>query len=340
MKILLIKLSSLGDLIHVFPALSDAQQNFPDLQVDWLVEEPFKEVPTWHPAVSEVIPLGLRRIKKQGWWRLKSLTEIFDLIKRLRRGRYDVIIDAQGLYKSAVLALFAKGKRVGLAKGASRENVAWLYQQSFFISWDLHAITRLRELFAKTFNYHYDPKNLDFKLKPWQGQKAGNLVFIHATTWPTKHYPQEYWQTLARLATDEGWQVELPQVNAKEAHRAQEISTGLAKATVLPSMGLTQIRDYLQKARAFIAVDTGLAHIAAAMGVPGLTLYGPTDPQNIGTEGQNQVHLAAKFECAPCWQVACTHKDRDKKPSPPCFQMLPPELVWQNFKVLLARTEL
>lgn len=338
MKILLIKLSSLGDLLHVFPALADLQQHFPEVQVDWVVDEAFKEVPLWHPAVSSVIPLGLRRLKKQGIWRLQSLRELFSTLKKIRSKKYDFIIDAQGLYKSAVLAFLARGKRVGLAKGASRENVAWLYQQSFFISWDLHAIPRLRELFSQALNYQYDPQVLDFKLPLWQGQQAKNLIFIHGTTWLTKHYPQEYWQQLALLATQEGWSIDLPQVNAIEEARAQEIADNLTTAKVLPKMSLTAVRDYLRDARGFISVDTGLAHIGAAMGVPGLTLYGPTDPKNIGTEGPHQIHLAAKFECAPCWQQECTHKDRGHKPTPPCFRQFTPALVWENFKALLAKT--
>lgn len=338
MNILLIKLSSLGDLIHTFPALSDLQCNFPEVRVDWVVEEAFKEVPAWHPVVQTVIPISLRRLKQQGWWRLKTLKEIFNLIKKLRATRYDVVIDAQGLYKSALLARIARGRRVGLAKGASRENVAWLYNKSFYTSWKLHAVTRLRDLFSSAFQYFYDAHSINYQLGKWQGQNAKTLTFIHATTWPTKHYPQEYWHALAKLAITSGWHIDLPQVNAKEAARANEIIAGIEDAEVLPKMTLTQMRDHLARVRGFISVDTGLAHIAAAMGVPGLALYGSTNPINVGTLGLNQEHLAATFECAPCWQYNCTHPERINSPSPPCFRMLPPERVWQAFTGILAKT--
>ncbi len=337
MKILLIKLSSLGDLVHVFPALSDLQKHFPQVSVDWVVDEAFKEVPAWHPAVNKVIPVGLRRLKKQGIWRLSSIKEVIATIKKIRLERYDLIIDAQGLYKSAIIAALARGKRVGLAKGYSRENVAWLYQQSFPISFDQHAIARVRSLFAEALAYQYDSDVLDFKLGAWSGQDSKTVVFVHATTWSTKHYPDEYWRDLAVMATKRGWRVALPQVNAIEEARAGMIAQDL-DAEVLPKMSLTMIRDYLAGVRAFISVDTGLAHIAAAMGVPGLALYGATNPKHIGTMGQHQMHLSAVFECAPCVLRHCHHPDRGNKPTPPCYRMIEPKVVWEKFNTLLSET--
>jgi heptosyltransferase I len=338
MDILLVKLSSLGDLLHTLPALSDLQEHIPDVHVDWIVEDAFKEVPAWHPVVNKVIPIHFRRLKQQGFWRLNTLKEFFRLLKTIRAKKYDYIIDAQGLYKSALLARLARGRRMGLAKGASRENVAWLYQHSFFTSWKLHAVVRLRELFSQAFKYTYNPASLNYQLGAWHGQHAKTLVFIHATTWPTKHYPVAYWHELAKQATKAGWQIVLPQVNAIEERRAHEIIQDIPEAQVLPKMTLTAIRDYLREVRAFISVDTGLAHIAAAMGVPGLALYGPTNPQNVGTYGLNQEHLAAIFECAPCWQYNCTHPERVHPPSPPCFGTLPSERVWNQFVSLLVKT--
>jgi heptosyltransferase-1 len=339
MKILVIKLSSLGDLIHVFPALSDVQKAMGDVRVDWMVEEVFAQVPAWHPLIRQVIPVGLRRLKQQGWWRLKTLKEIWAMLKKIRATHYDLIIDAQGLYKSALLACLARGKRVGLAKGSSRENVGWLYQQRFFISWELHAIKRVRELFAQALHYDYKEQHVDYQLGSWQGQDSKELVFVHATTWATKHYPQKYWHQLVRFACQNLWIVALPQVNTHEQREAQEIITGFEQhAVVLPKMDLTAMRDYLRKARGVVAVDTGLAHIAAAMNVPTLTLYGPTDPKEIGTQGQHQEHLHAIFECAPCWQVVCTHVDRMHEPHPPCFKTIPPILVWDRFSKLLDKT--
>jgi heptosyltransferase-1 len=287
--------------------------------------------------VRKVIPLGLRRLKKQGLFSLRSLKEFFAMLKKLRFERYDLIIDAQGLYKSAVLALLARGKRVGLAKGSSRENVAWLYQQSFPISFDQHASARVRTLFAEALAYQYDPAVLDFKLGTWSGQDSKNLVFIHATTWATKHYPEEYWRDLAVMATGRNWSVALPQVTTVDEARALMITKDL-DAEVLPKMSLTALRDYLSGVRGFISVDTGLAHIAAAMGVPGLVFYGPTNPKHIGTVGQNQEHLAVQFECAPCLLRQCNHPDRVHKPTPPCYRMLAPKIVWEKFNTLLSKT--
>ena len=339
MKILLIKLSSLGDLIHAFPALSDLQKHYPDAQVDWVVEENFAEVPSWHPIVKEVIPISFRRIKKQGCWRLKSLQELCRLVKQLRADRYDFIIDAQGLYKSAGLGFLARGRRYGFAKQSSREQVSWLYQQKIGVNKDAHAIKRVRDLFSQTFNYHYDPDLIDYQIGSWQGLDSKALVFVHATTWATKHYPETYWHKLAQFAEDNVWQVELPQINAQEQARAILIAQGLSAVTVLPKMSLTAIKNHLATVRAIISVDTGLAHIAAALGVPALTLYGPTNPKHIGAIGAHQEHLAADFVCAPCVQKICTHPLRGHGPNPPCFSSIAPAEVWKKFSQLLAKTE-
>ncbi len=227
--------------------------------------------------------------------------------------------------------------RVGLAKGSSRENVAWLYNKSFPVSFDQHAIARVRTLLAEALAYQYDPDILDFKLGTWSGQNSKHLAFVHATTWPTKHYPDEYWRDLAVMATSNGWSLALPQINAVEQARAEMIAKDL-DAEVLPKMSLTAIRNYLSGVRGFISVDTGLAHIAAAMGVPGLTLYGPSNPKNIGTQGQNQAHLVAEFECAPCLLRNCNHPDRVNSPTPPCYRMIAPMVAWEKFKTLLSKT--
>ena len=340
MKILLIKLSSLGDLLHTFPALSDLQKHYPDAEVDWVVEEAFAEVPSWHPLVKHVISTRLRRIKKQGWWRLSALKEFFSMIHTLRARKYDVIIDAQGLYKSAALALLASGRCSGFAKGASRENVAWLYQQKTFVRRDEHAISRIRELFAQTFNYSFDSNLIAYPLNGWVGAQSTTLIFVHATTWPTKHYPIEYWQILAQLAVQSGFQVELPEVNAEEQARALAIKANLNEVKILPRMSLNAIKERFTITRAVISVDTGLAHIAAALSVPTLTLYGPTNPKQVGTQGAHQEHLSAHFSCAPCLQKHCTHPERIYAPTPPCFKTIPPKVVWEQFQHLLAETRI
>ena len=332
MKILLFKLSSLGDLIHTFPALTDALAHDPSLEITWVVENAFADVPLWHPAVKKVIVAPLRQIKKNGW-NFASLKAMKDFIRQLRAEHYDVAIDAQGLYKSALLMRCVKGKKMGYAKGCARESVWWLYQKRIAVDRHQHAIFRIKALLAGALNYqastgvdyglHLDP---EVSLRKSQDDRKA-ILFAHGTTWPSKHYPDSSWKELVRLATEAGYEVWLPQVTDAELKRAQFLKIN-DQVKILPKMSLSEIKSTLQKARGVIAVDTGLAHIAAALSIPCVTIYGPTDSNKIGTLGQNQVHLSAHFICAPCNARLCTHPDRNKEPSPPCFGALPPDKIW------------
>ena len=143
MKILLIKMSSLGDVIHTLPALSDAQKIIPSIQFDWVVEPAFSEIPAWHPVVNKIIPVNLRYFKKHPIEALKKKF-IFDLYQQINQTNYDLIIDAQGLLKSAVIAKLAKGVRCGYDKNSIKEKWAsYFYDQKYTVSKELHAISRI-----------------------------------------------------------------------------------------------------------------------------------------------------------------------------------------------------
>ncbi len=332
MKVLVVKLSSLGDIVHVFPALTELQEHHPEVEVTWVVDQPFAEVPLWHPAVKKVIVAPLRDLKKQGW-SLKAFGTLKTLIKTIRAEKYDFVIDAQGLFKSALLARFAKGYRIGFGRGCLRENVWWLYQHWVFIPFKEHAIKRVKALFAEVGKYvaTLEP---DYGLQKWQPVKTKAILFAHGTTWTSKHYPDALWKKLAEIVTAAGYEVWLPHTNAKELKRAQMLQVN-DQVKILPKMSLNQIREKLLQASGVIAVDTGLAHISAALSIPCVTLYGPTDPAKIGTMGERQKQLAAVFECAPCGNRECTHADRLKAVKPPCFKTLPPAEVWQALQALL-----
>ena len=334
MKLLLVKLSSLGDLLHVFPALSELQKIDPALEVTWVVESGFKEVPFWHPAVKEVIEAPLRQIKKASLF--VKIRNTFELLKQIRREQYDVVIDAQGLFKSAMIAKFARGKSIGFGKGSSREAVWWLYNKRVNASWDWHAIARQEVLFSALFPIEVglEKAHVDYALAPWQPVANKVLFFAHGTTWSSKHYPDILWRELVKLATDAGYQVWLPFVNDQELKRAEFLKVN-SQVTILPKMSITQIRDTLYEVAGMVAVDTGLAHIAAALGVPAVTVYGPTEPAKIGTVGRNQKHLTAVISCAPCEKKQCFHPDRFEPPSPPCFRTVPPEQILQTLETIL-----
>ena len=300
MRVLIVKTSSLGDLIHALPAVTDAARNLPGIRFDWVAEEGFAEIPGWHPAVERVIPVALRRWRKN-WLAAWRAGEIPAFLRRLRERDYDCVVDAQGLLKSAVLTRLAQGARCGPDLCSAREPLAALfYARRFAVPRDRHAIDRVRQLFAAALNYEFDPMGLDYGLNPanfalpaFLHSQPAYLFFLHGTTWPSKRLPAEQWTELARRADDAGHAVLLPWGNAAERETAQSIAAGATNARVLPRLKLTEMAGVLAHARGVIGVDTGLAHLAAAFGKPALTIYTATFPERTGARGTQQCCVVA-----------------------------------------------
>jgi len=340
MKVLIIKTSSLGDIIHTLPALTDAGKAVGDIQFDWVVEQAFAEVPSWHPLVNKVIPVALRRWRKKPLQALRS-EEWRAFRQQLRSEKYDYIIDAQGLIKSAFLMYFAKGLRCGLDWQSAWEPLAALaYQRKYAVEPEQHAVVRVRQLFSQALNYPLSETIADYsidrhQLAPAVADTVKNyIVLLHGTTWPTKHWPESYWQQLAKQIIAAGFNIKIPWGNSTEHERAQHIAQDLPQAEVLPKLNLAGVAGILAGAKACVAVDTGLGHLAAALKVPTLSLYGPTNPILTGTVGAYQKHLAAEFPCAPCLQKTC-HYQGPREVEPPCFAKLNPAMVWQQLQLLL-----
>lgn len=331
MRVLLVKTSSLGDVVHTLPALTDARRMIPGIQFDWVVEEGFAEIPAWHPAVAQVIPVAIRRWRKHPlqtfrsgeWRRFKA---------RLRETRYDLVIDAQGLLKSAWLTRYVKAPVAGLDRDSAREPLASrFYGRRYAVPRDQHALERVRQLFAEALGYPVPETVADYGLDRTQLATPGDqpyLLFLHGTTWPSKHWPETYWRELAVLMSEFGWAIRLPWGNVDEKARAERIASGLPNASVLPKLNLGGVAKVVAGARACVAVDTGLGHLAAALDVPSISLYGPTLPGRVGAYGRSQIHL-----CAPGPNAG--KGDRHK----PCFDGLPAERVANELKALLRSSE-
>lgn len=327
MRVLLIKTSSLGDVVHTLPAVTDAQRAVPGIQFDWVVEEGFAEIPAWHPAVAQVIPVAIRRWRKQPLQTLRS-GEWQRFKARLREARYDLVIDAQGLLKSAWLTRYVKAPIAGLDRDSAREPLASrFYDRRYAVPRDQHALERVRQLFAQSLGYSVPETIADYGLDRNQLATPGEapyLLLLHGTTWPSKHWPEQYWRELAERMSEFGWAIRLPWGNADEKARAERIADGLAGVSVLPRLNLGGIAKVVAGARACVAVDTGLGHLAAALDVPSISLYGPTLPGRVGAYGRSQVHLCASGPNAG-------KGDRHK----PCFDDLSPERVASELKALL-----
>ena len=330
MRVLVVKTSSLGDVIHTLPALTDAARALRSVSFDWAVEEAFQEVPGWHPAVREVIPVALRR------WRKSVTTTLFgrewrECKRRLHGRHYDCVIDAQGLLKSAWVARQGRAPIYGLDRNSAREPLAtWFYRYRFAVPWDMHAVERVRSLFAQALGYELPTTPGDYGLDR-DGfadivPRGRRVLFLHGTTRADKHWPEPYWRQLCAQVNAAGCRVLLPWGNAAEQARARRIAQDARDAQVLPRMSLSQLAAEISTCVAVVTVDTGLGHLTAALDVPAVALYGPTDPAKIGTYGLHQIHLRAGA-CPPV----------DTVTEPPVMAPLTPAVVWNALQPLLLQ---
>ncbi|OIX96528.1 lipopolysaccharide heptosyltransferase RfaC [Pantoea sp. Ae16] len=300
MHVLIVKTSSMGDVLHTLPALTDAMQALPGIRFDWVVEENFAQIPGWHPAVDKVLPVAIRRWRKH-WFGSQQREERVAFKRNLQSRQYDVVIDAQGLIKSAALVTrLATGTKHGLDSRSAREPFAsWWYDMRHEVSKQQHAVERTRELFAKSLGYEKPATQGDYAiaahfLTPRIEAAPSWLVFLHATTRDNKHWPEAHWRELIGLLQPTGLQIRLPWGAIHEQQRAQRLAEGFSHVEVLPKLTLEQVAQQLAGARAVVSVDTGLSHLTAALDRPNITLFGPTDPGLIGGYGRNQHALIGK----------------------------------------------
>src|SRR6266852_1484971 len=328
-RILLIKLTSLGDLIHALPALSDAQSARPGLEFDCVIDESFREISAWHPAVKGVITTNHRE------WRgalasAETHGSISKTIEEIRANEYDLVIDGQGNFKTALLSLFSKGPRAGFDSHSVREWIAHLaYQRRYAASKSAHAIERLRRLFASALDYPIPASPPDFRIrrerfvKPNFDLPGEYLVFVHNASWKTKLWPEAHWAELLKKSVQAGFKVLLPWGNEAEQARARRLAIH-SEVRVLPKLTLSEIGYVLERAKACVCMDTGLSHLAAALDVPSVTLYGSTDSGLIGASGSSQVHLRSDLPCSPCRKKTCRYTRGDN----PCLQQITPDRVY------------
>ncbi len=340
MRVLVVKTSSLGDLVHCFPALTDAARVIPGIRFDWVAEQAFAALPRLHPAVERVIPIGLRRWRG-GWWRAWRRGEMQRFWQALRARDYDRVIDAQGLFfKSAWVARAARGPSAGFDARSARDRwVGWSYQDAFRVARDQHAIARNRRLFAAALGYRLDGSAPDYGLRVEAPRPARPyLVFLHATTWPSKHYPEAGWIDLTRRARAAGLPAAMPWHAPLERLRVERIREQGGQPLLPERMELPELARFLAAASGVIGVDSGLTHLAAALERPTVGLYGPTAPGLSGVIGRRVSNLQADFPCAPCLKRECGYPGESES-RPACFTRLPPSRVWDTLRELLARED-
>ena len=260
MKVCVIKTSSMGDVIHTLPALTDAQRAIPNLSIDWVVEENFAEIPRWHSAVNQIIPIALRRWRKSPF-SAQTKNEWKSYRTLLQANQYDAVIDAQGLFKSAFFATrLANGVKHGYDRKSIREPIASLfYDKKYAISYQQHAVERIRQLFAQALSYPLPKEKGDYdiarhfisadSIEPY-------VIFFHSTTRDEKHWPKHEWRNLIEKLTALSVQVRLPWGNEKEKARAERLAVGLSHVVVLPKLSLNELARQIANAKAMVSVDT------------------------------------------------------------------------------------
>jgi heptosyltransferase-1 len=285
--ILFVKTSSLGDVVHHMPALTEAHKALPDATFAWLVEEAFAPLVRLHPAAGAVIPVAWRRWRKS-LYSPATLNEIAESLRGIRARRYDQIVDSQGLVRSAVMTRAAKGRGHGYDAASIREPLAAaFYDVRHNVSRDLHAVERNRILSGLALGYR--PQGApDFGLDRARLTAPGDRygVLLHATARPAKEWPEASWIALGRAL---GGELVLPWGTVAERERSERIAAALPRARVPDRQPLGALAHLIAGAGFVAGVDTGLLHLAAALGVPLVAIFAGSKPALTGPVGQGPI---------------------------------------------------
>jgi len=285
--ILIVKTSSLGDVVHNLPVASDIRRHFPDASIDWVVEELYAPLVALHAAVRRVIPVALRR------WRRRPLggatwKEIGEFRRLSHAERYDAVIDTQGLLKSALIARAAKGRHHGFDAGSVREPLAArFYDATHHVARSQHAVQRNRSLAALALGYRLE-EPADYGLAvpgPIRRSARRYAVLLHGSSRRDKLWGETAWVELGRGLASRGIACVLPWGNDEERRRSERLALELDHAEVPPLEPLDRLAVLLGAAAVVVGGDTGLTHLAAALDRPVAAIYRGTDPRLTGVYG-------------------------------------------------------
>lgn len=285
----------MGDVIHNLPVVNDILQHIPNVQIDWVVEESFTDIPKLHPAVQRVIPVAMRRWRKQ-LFNKATWQEIRAVKETLASTSYDAVIDTQGLLKSAWLAHYANGPLMGYDWQSIREPLASLfYGKRFTISYQQHAVTRNRTLAAMSLDYPVPNDAPDYGIAKNDASgdrmdigsqstliKGNYIIGLHGTSRDSKLWPVEQWAKLGQALNTQGFALALPWATPAELERAIAISGQVEHCTVLPKLSIEAIAGVIAGAVGAVGVDTGLSHLAVALNIPTIAIYTDTNPELTG----------------------------------------------------------
>ncbi|MCG3693542.1 lipopolysaccharide heptosyltransferase I [Aliarcobacter butzleri] len=280
-RIAIIKLSAMGDIIHAMVALQYIKKQYPNLQIDWFVESAFAPILENNPDINEIIKLDLKSIKKDK----KEIINQIKLIKKYEKNSYDLVIDAQGLIKSAIVSFFLGKSRVGFSKNSTREKLAsFFYTKKVDIAYDKNAIERNVKVLSQALNFEITKddilnkkaflfyKNENEVIYEYLSKDKKNVLFVIGASWPSKMYSKE---KFAKIINNLDENCLITWGNESEKDIADFIAN-ISKAKVLPKLDLNSLKAIMSKVDLVIGNDTGPTHMAWALNIPSITLFGNT----------------------------------------------------------------
>lgn len=320
MKVLVVKISALGDVVHALPVLAYLKSADSAVEIDWLVEKAFAPLLEGHPLIRRVHALEMKAWRRQGW--KQAVAGTLGMIRALRRERYDLVLDLQGNSKSGLFTLLSGAPlRVGFDREGAREwpNLLATSRRVSLTAADHHVGDRALALARAGLPggnaallagpLPVEPQALAKveALLTEAGLGAGPLVVLHyGTTWTTKLWPLESWQQLASLLAEKGLRPILTWGNDKEEAAAQSIFAASAgRAVIWPRGGLKDLVALLSRVDLVVGADTGPVHIAAAVDTPTVSIYRVTDATRNGPRGEKHIRLQVDLPCSPCLKKAC-----------------------------------
>jgi len=291
-RILIVKTSSMGDVVHAIPAISDIAAAHPEAKIEWVVEAPFAAIPALHPAVTRVWPIAWRKWRRS-LHRAATWAAMRDFRRALREQPYDLVLDLQGLIKSALWARQARGPRAGYDRHSIWEPLAsCLYDRVAAVPRHLHAIDRCRRLAAAHLGHALPSTPPRFGLvtptSAWMPATAPYAVLIPGASRPEKLWPETDWIALGQHMAQAGLHTVVFWGSPQEEARARRIAAPLG-AEVPPFLSVRDAAGVLGRARIVVGLDTGFSHIAAALGVATLGIFCDHEPSRAGITGDGFV---------------------------------------------------
>jgi heptosyltransferase I len=281
MKICIVKLSAMGDIVHAMVALQFIKDKFPNYQIDWIVEESFKDILKNNPHIDNILTVNLKSIKKKK----SNIFSQLKLLNKYGKNKYDIVIDAQGLIKSTIVSAIV-GKRivgskvVGFDKNSIREGIAsWFYDETVSIGYDKNTIDRNVAVLTQPFKIDVTSKDIIEKEKFLFSSTNKNTIngeynlFVIGSTWESRNYPKNQFVQIAnelKIITYIIWGSD------EEYEKAIWMEKQSPYLKILPKDSLDNLKNVISKSKLLIGNDTGPTHMAWGLNIPSITIFGPT----------------------------------------------------------------